>query len=128
MNTLEAINLTLDEFDGEFAYGIRDCCLFAAKVVEQLTGENYMESFEYASEEEALALVEEAGGLKELASSVLGDPWQAHGSLKDGRPCLCRLPGSEPVMGVVLGQEAVVLTQYRTTRVPMAHIICVWRV
>ncbi len=58
-----------------FAWGANDCCTFAAAAVEAITGSNPMKSFDnYDSAFAAARLVEEAGGIANLATSILGKP------------------------------------------------------
>ena len=126
MTPIQAINASLDELDGEFEYGRRDCCQFVALVVEKLYGRQVM-PIEYSSEAEAMEYVDRMGGLEEAVTAELGEPCTPHGALKDGRPCLVILPFIGKVMGIVLGNEAVLLGQYRTVRAPMSLIHKVWK-
>jgi hypothetical protein len=58
-----------------FAWGSNDCCTFAAAAVEALTGANPMESVPaYDNPLEAARLIEDGGGLEQLAVSLLGAP------------------------------------------------------
>jgi hypothetical protein len=59
-----------------FVWGEHDCCLFAASVVQALTGVDPAAGWRgtYSTEEQAQALIEEAGGLLALATSALGAP------------------------------------------------------
>lgn len=58
-----------------FVWGSNDCCTFAAAAVEALTGRNPMASVEpYGSALEAGRMLEAGGGIKALASMLLGDP------------------------------------------------------
>jgi len=57
----------------QFAWGSNDCCTFAAAAVEALTGVNPMASVPpYDTAMEAGRLVEEGGGLEQMADSLLG--------------------------------------------------------
>lgn len=56
-----------------FVWGSNDCCTFAAAAVEALTGANPMLPVgAYDSPIEAARLIEEGGGLEQLATSLLG--------------------------------------------------------
>lgn len=58
-----------------FAWGSNDCCTFAAAAVEALTGVNPMARVPaYDSALAAARLIEEGGGLRALATSLLGPP------------------------------------------------------
>jgi len=55
-----------------FVWGASDCCLFAADAVVAITGEDFAAGYRgtYATEEEAQALLEAAGGVAALAGAV----------------------------------------------------------
>lgn len=53
-----------------FARGTADCCAFADHVVEQLTGKSYIPSYE--TDEEAIALILEHGGLSAAVTHWMG--------------------------------------------------------
>jgi hypothetical protein len=58
-----------------FAWGSNDCCTFAAAAVEAQTGADPMASVPaYDSAAEAARMMEEGGGLEQLASSLIGPP------------------------------------------------------
>jgi hypothetical protein len=58
-----------------FAWGSNDCCTFAAAAVQALTGVNPMARVPaYDSAFAAARLIEEGGGLRALATSLLGSP------------------------------------------------------
>lgn len=65
--------LTESREEVPFEWGKYDCCLFAADVVKEMTGEDYAEPFrgKYTTEEGARALLDEKGGLVEYIDSVL---------------------------------------------------------
>ena len=56
-----------------FEYGL-DCCTFAGELIQSVRGYNPMDRFSYANEAEALALIEQHGGLEQAITSVFGDP------------------------------------------------------
>ncbi|MCR8961137.1 hypothetical protein M0765_026435 [Variovorax sp. S2] len=58
-----------------FGWGSNDCCTFAAAAVKALTGADPMVSVpSYDSASTAARMIEEGGGLEQLASSFLGQP------------------------------------------------------
>lgn len=58
-----------------FAWGSNDCCSFAAAAVEALTGRNPMASVErYDNALDAARMIAAGGGIKALASTLLGEP------------------------------------------------------
>ncbi|WP_295986477.1 hypothetical protein [uncultured Variovorax sp.] len=58
-----------------FAWGSNDCCTFAAAAVQAMTGKDPMAGIPpYDNALAAARLIEEGGGLKALATSLLGEP------------------------------------------------------
>lgn len=58
-----------------FAWGVNDCCSFAAAGVEAVTGRNPMAGAAvYDTESAAARLILRAGGLRSLAIQFLGEP------------------------------------------------------
>jgi hypothetical protein len=57
-----------------FVYGSHDCCQFAGKGVEAITGENPAAKWTYGSETGAKRFIAKAGGLDKLLIEALGDP------------------------------------------------------
>jgi hypothetical protein len=47
--------------DRGFQYGAFDCCLFAASIIEAITGTNLMKGMEYGSEDDALQVIQSLG-------------------------------------------------------------------
>lgn len=106
----------------QFSYGDSDCCQFAGFVVQELTGEDYLESFEYNSEDVANKIISGHGDLKSTVCSVLGEPSD---QLEDGDPCLVRLPYGE-LMGIKLGDSVVCLAKKGFVQIKPENIICGW--
>lgn len=64
-----------ERFGRPFQWGAMDCTIFAADAVEAITGEIvYPELRGRQSAREALRAVRDAGGVRALATGVLGDP------------------------------------------------------
>lgn len=57
-----------------FAYGRHDCCWFAGKAVEAMTGENPMHAFSYRNRLGAERMIRRAGTLDALVHRALGEP------------------------------------------------------
>ena len=57
-----------------FAFGTHDCCQFAAKAVEAMTGENPAAPWAYDGEWGAKALLDANGGVEGLVTLALGAP------------------------------------------------------
>ena len=110
--------LTLRAFSswntGQFTYGSKDCCQFAAHVAEVITGHNYVAQFAYASKAEADQLITPHGSLDGLVRPVLGEP---SADLQDGDPVLVDMPIMGQAMGVKLGKNAVALYDARMIQI-----------
>ena len=60
--------------DEPFCWGINDCCAFAARAVEAITGVDVFAPWaEYADAASAARLVQAAGGVDAIADRVLGE-------------------------------------------------------
>jgi len=59
-----------------FEWGVHDCALFAADVVQAMTDVDYSGKFRgrYSTEAEANELLERMGGLEAIATDALGEP------------------------------------------------------
>lgn len=107
-NNRRAITLqTANKLAGvRFAFGHCDCCLFAARIAEAITGIDYSAAFEYADEADAERLIAEAGGLSGLLTSILGDPVGVE-ALDYGDPCLVNVGDRFEFVGVWFGDKAL---------------------
>lgn len=105
-----------------FDYGNADCCQFAGFVVKDLTGKDYLESFEYNSEDKANEIINGHGDLKATVSSVLGPPTD---KIEDGDPCLVKVPYGE-LMGIKMGSSVVCLAKRGFVQISEKNIICGW--
>ena len=87
-----------------FRYGQADCCQLVGHVVLELTGRDHMLAFHYETEDQADAMIEAAGGLTPLVSSVLGEPVPV-AALQPGDPVLIRWRKLE-LLGVLVSDRA----------------------
>lgn len=71
--------LVQERMAAPFVWGQHDCCLWAADVVQAITGLDPAAALrgQYASERGALRLVRQLGGLPAIASAALGHPVKA---------------------------------------------------
>ena len=110
----------------EFSYGDADCCKFAAHVLTQITGRDYIARFDYENEDEASTLIARHGDLAGLVTYALGV--QPSLDYSDGDPVVVRLPIAGDAMGVVLGAVAVCLTRKGLTRIHQRYIVKGWKI
>ncbi|MDA0790256.1 MAG: hypothetical protein O2780_12465 [Proteobacteria bacterium] len=110
----------------EFRYGQTDCCQFAARVAQEITGIDYARLFYYNSERAAQSIVDEFGSLEVMVTSVLGEPSPVD-DLQDGDPVLVRLPViNQDALGIRLRRHALCKTQRNVVFVPSNRIITGW--
>jgi len=108
-----------------FDYGDADCCQFVAHVVKHIGGKDYAEGFAYNSESEAGLLISKFGSLKELITSVLGEPSD---NLLDGDPVISFFPVTGETMGIKLGDKVVCLTEKGLIKLSNNYQICGWSI
>lgn len=109
----------------KFQYGNVDCCQFAAHVVKHISGKDYAQGFAYSSESEAGLLISKFGSLKELITSVLGEPSD---NLLDGDPVISCFPVTGETMGIKLGDKVVCLTEKGLIKLSNNHQVCGWSI
>ena len=126
MNQLEIIRLLNDWEKRDFNYGDADCCQFAGWVVKNLTGKDYLETFNYNTESQANAIIRSNGTLEDTVSTVLGESTESINELPDGSPVLVNIPNDE-VMGIKLGKQAVCLAKHGFLTVSQNQIKVGWK-
>ena len=109
----------------QFEYGDADCCQFAAFIVKEMTGKDYISQFTYDSEEKANELISGEGALVDLVGTVLGEPSD---NLKDGDPCVVDLPIIGQVCGIKYQGSVVCLTARGMKQIPDRYLISGWSV
>lgn len=107
----------------EFRYGTKDCCQFAAFIVNELTGKDYSADFDYDSEEQAQQIVEEHGDLVGLFTDILGEDDQ---DVFDGSPCIAFIHGIGQFAGIKYKDSVICVTKNGIARVPNSNIIAGW--
>ena len=122
LKTIKALN----EWEKrQFNYGDSDCCQFVAYVIKHFSGKDYSKAFEYKSEQEANMLICRFGSLKELITSILGEPSD---NLNDGDPVISKFPIIGETMGIKLGEFVICLTEKGMAKLHNRHQICGWSI
>jgi len=91
-----------DHADTEFVWGVNDCCLFVARVVDAMTDSDIETELNasYTDEQTALAYIALFGSLEAAVSSHLGQP-------EPGRPLrgdVVLIDGGDgPALGILVG-------------------------
>ncbi len=93
--------LVLERHDQPFAWGIRDCCLWAADAVHAVTGRDLASDLRgsYWSARQAVRVVRNAGGMVPMLTARLGEPIDEAEAI-DGDVCLLLPEAHEHVPGL----------------------------
>jgi len=114
----------------QFRFGVHDCCLFVAYVLDQMCDSDFVanvrERYGYSDELQALNIIEAGGGLKAIVSEWLGDP-VAVGNVCAGDVVLLRIEGRVS-LGVVESHCAIAAALHGVDTVPLMFAECGWKV
>jgi len=109
-----------------FAWGVNDCCLFAARVRDAMTDSDYEAqiSAAYSDEASALALIAQHGGLEGVVTHYLGESSVERATrgdvvLFDG--------GTGDMLGICVGAHIVAMGESGLRQIPRAEIKKVWK-
>lgn len=111
-----------------FEWGVHDCCLWAADVVEALTGVDYAAAWRgtYSTAASAARLVEDLGGVRSIATSALGEAVSPR-MAGVGDLVLIEQAGRE-MLGVCNGAEALVVGPTGLEAVSVGSALAAWKV
>ena len=112
-----------------FRWGCHDCCLFAADLVEAMTGWDPATGLRgtYCSELEAARLIQARGGIRSLVSEMLGsNPFNPPANRGDVVLMQPLMPGHLEQLGVCVGDSAVVAAETGLLHRPMHLAILAW--
>ena len=127
MNRKVAVRETMLEYAGDpFAWGVLDCCQFAAKVAEKITGTDFSKGFFYASEDDAEGIINSANGLENLVTKILGVDSVGVEFLDVGDPVLVDIPVMGNMIGVFNGNHAIIKLKQRAVLIEGQRILKGW--
>jgi len=113
--------------DCDFAWGVNDCCLFVARVIDAMTDSDLEAQIlsRYSDHASALAFIAEHGSLESavshyLGTAVQGSPMRGDAVLIDG--------GEDFAIGVCLGGVSAGMCPNGLRQLPMSEVIKVWPV
>jgi hypothetical protein len=111
-----------------FAWGVHDCCLWAADAVHAITGHDFAAAQRgtYATTAEAARVLQAAGGVRGVATRALGAPMPA-ALAAVGDVVLLEQEGRE-LLAVCNGLEALAAGPTGLVPVPMRQALAAWRV
>lgn len=116
-----------DHADAPFAWGLNDCCLFAARAIDAMTDSDLELELasQYSDEETALAYIASHGSLEAAVTSHLGEP--AEGRALRGDVVMCANDGN-PCVGVCVGSTVACMGQAGLVFLPRQDITKRWSI
>jgi len=111
-----------------FARGSQDCCMFAANVVKELTGEDLAADFRgtYNDDKGALKILADKGGVRAIAASKLGEEINP---LNAQRGDVVLINGERgESLTICMGSYVVGTGTDGLVQFPLSSAICAWRV
>ena len=118
------IQKVIERFQDEpFEWGHSDCCQFVGACIEAVTGENLALLVDYENQDDARALIDEAGGLDVVVSSVLGDAVDA--APKNNDVVMVNIDG-DPAVGFVWKDVVLLRTERGLVDWPLETVELVW--
>lgn len=113
-----------------FSWGRADCCTFAARIVQEMTGRDLLASFRghYDTARGALRLINQGGGLEHLITQRLGAPLPLVARAQRGDVVLARTLQGEPTVGVCVGEKIAVQGLQGVLFLPLAAGVIAWSV
>ena len=102
----------------EFEWGIRDCCLWAADLVEAAHGIDYAASFRgtYSSQREAMRIIRKHGGMESMITKLTGIEPVGPMFANVCDPVMATVNGI-PAIGIKLPAYAVFKSKFGTTEI-----------
>ena len=112
-----------------FAWGEHDCCMFAAGVVRELTGEDFAAPFRgaYAERDGAGLILAEQGGVEAITTAALGAPLDNPRFAQRGDVVLIETEEGM-ALGICDGVNAWLPGVRGLVHRPMPHWRAAWRV
>jgi hypothetical protein len=107
-----------------FAWGVNDCCTFAADCVTEITGTDPAPVRTHRTEKQALRALKRHGGVIGIATAAMGQPVpssQAH----VGDVVLCQAAGHD-MLGICNGTTALAPSAHGLVAVAMGELC--WRI
>ncbi len=111
-----------------FEWGSHDCCLWASDAVLAITGQDFAEGLRgtYATTAEAARMLAEVGGVRQLATDVLGNPVSPLMATV-GDVVLFEQDG-RALLAVCNGGTALAVAERGLEPMPMTAALAAWKV
>jgi len=120
-------HVTREWGNAHFSYGLFDCCQFAKDVFKAYRGFDPAPALQYESEEEALEIINDYGGLESLLTHILGSPVSAS-ETRTADVLLLKLPNVGEIAGVRVPDGALVPLKVGLYRAPLRYALQGWRI
>jgi len=111
-----------------FEWGMNDCCLFVARVVDAMCGTKHEVelSKHYSDEASALLYIEQSGGIGKAVETYIGQS-KTEGRPKRGDVVLFNGDNGE-TLGICLGQVIAAMGQDGVVHADRSSVICYWSI
>jgi hypothetical protein len=115
--------------DQRFCYAQLDCCLFAARCVDAMTGSDFVARLqaEYHDEASAMAYLKRMGGLQAAVTAHLGEPLPRPAMAQRGDVVMFVDGAGQDTLGICTG-ELLATTGRGFQFQPMTLATVAWRV
>lgn len=116
-----------DHADAEFLWGVNDCCLFVARVIDAMTDTSHELDLasQYSDEATALAYIASHGSLETAVSFHLGNP--SSGRAQRGDAVMCANNGN-PCIGICVGSTVACVGESGLSWLPRSQILTRWAI
>ena len=116
-----------DHADAEFLWGVNDCCLFVARVIDAMTDTSHELELasQYSDEATALAYIASHGSLETAVSLHLGNP--SSGRAQRGDAVMCANNGN-PCIGICVGSTVACVGESGLRWLPRSEILTRWTI
>ena len=111
-----------------FVWGENDCCTFAARCVDAMTGSDWLKDLQkyYWDRRSAHAYIADEGGIEPAVTKRIGPP-VAPMLARRGDVCLIET-GTGFGLAVCMGDKAVIPETDGLGSVPMSDVVKAWRI
>ena len=119
-----SIEQVIEEWQSKpFEWGTYDCCQFVGACIEDATGDNLAKLVDYGSQRDVVEMMEDAGGLDVIVSTVLGDPVDREP--RDGDVVMVECAGDD-IVGFVWNGVILIRTMNGLVDWPLNEVKAVW--
>ena len=116
-----------DHADAEFLWGVNDCCLFIARVIDAMTESSHELDLasQYSDQATALAYIDSHGSLEAAVTYHLGEP--VSGRALRGDAVMCANNGN-PCLGICVGSTVACVGESGLSWLPRSDILTRWAI